>query len=161
MMDNIPNSNISKRGRRVKHHFDEDIVHEYFRLIRTKDIHRLLDLFMDDAIIHEPFSKSEDGKGRLQGKNAIESFLIVAMMASEGLREEIEIEKPKLKRGNEKSKVTAYVTFERGGKLQAKFTFEISSESCNSLQKQKKISIWISSLLSNKCNFVCTSPCST
>jgi hypothetical protein len=41
------------------------------RLIRTKEIYRLLDLFMDDAIIHEPFSKSEDGKGRVQGKNAI------------------------------------------------------------------------------------------
>jgi hypothetical protein len=136
MMDNISNS---KRGR-VKPPFDEQIVHEYFRLIRTKDIYRLLDLFMDDAIIHEPFSKSEDGKGRLQGKNAIESFLTVAMMASEGLREEIEIEKPKLRRDIDMSKVIAYVTFERGGKLQAIFTFEISSEeNCNSLQKQKKI----------------------
>jgi hypothetical protein len=95
---------------------------------------------MDDAIVHEPFSKSEDGDGRLQGKNAIESFLTVAMMASEGLREEIEIEKPKLRRGNNMSEVIAYVTFERGGKLQAKFTFEISSEeNYNSLQKQKKI----------------------
>ena len=94
---------------------------------------------MDDAIIHEPFSKSDDGDGRLQGKNAIESFLTVAMMASDGLREEVEIEKPKLRRGNDMSKVTAYVTFERGGKLEAKFTFRISSESCNSLQKQKKI----------------------
>ena len=38
------------------------------------------------------------------------------------------------------SKVTAYVTFERGGELQAKFTFELGSEeNCNSLQKQKKI----------------------
>jgi ketosteroid isomerase-like protein len=139
MMDNIPNSNISKRGR-AKPPFDEDIVHEYFKLIRTKDIYRLLDLFMDDAIIYEPFSKSEDGIGRLQGKNAIESFLTVAMMASAGLREEIEIEKPKLSRGNDMSKVIAYVTFERGGKLQAKFTFELSSEeNCNSLQKQKKI----------------------
>jgi len=136
MMNNIPNS---KSGR-VKPHSDEDIVHEYFRLIRTKDIYRLLDLFMDDAIIHEPFSKSEDGDGRLQGKNAIESFLTVAMMASEGLREEIEIDKPKLRRGNDMSEVVAYVTFERGGKLQAKFTFEISSEeNYNSLQKQKKI----------------------
>ena len=55
MMDNIPNSNLSKRGP-VKPPFDEDedIVNEYFRLIRTKDIYRLLDLFMDDAIIHEP-----------------------------------------------------------------------------------------------------------
>ena len=66
MMDNIPNSNISKRWL-VKPPFDEDMS----RLIRTKEIYRLLDLFMDDAIIHEPFSKSEDGKGRVQGKNAI------------------------------------------------------------------------------------------
>ena len=95
---------------------------------------------MDGATIHEPFSKSDDGNGRLQGKTAIESFLTVAMMASEGLREQVEIEKPKLRRGNDISQVTAYVTFERGGKLQAKFTFELSSEeNCNSLQKQKKI----------------------
>jgi ketosteroid isomerase-like protein len=139
MTDNIPNSNISKRGL-VKPPFDEDIVYEYFRLIRTKDIYRLLDLFMDDAIIHEPFSKSGDGKGRLQGKNAIKSFLTVAMMASEGLREQVEIEKSKLRRGNNISQVTAYVTFEKGGKLQAKFMFELrSEENCNSLQKQKKI----------------------
>ena len=136
MMDNIPNSNISKRGR-IKPPFDEYIVHEYFR---TKDIYRLLDLFMDDAIIHEPFSKSEDGMGRLQGKTAIESFLTVAMMASEGLREEVEIEKPKLSRDNDINQVIAYVTFERGGKLRGKFTFELSSEeNSNSLQKQKKI----------------------
>ncbi len=139
MMDNIPNSNISKRGT-LKPPLDEDIVHEYFRLIRAKDIYRLLDLFMDDAIIYEPFSKSEDGEGRLQGKNSIESFLTVAMMASDGLREEVEIEKSKLRRDDNINQVTAYVTFERGGKLQAKFTFEISSEeNCNSVQKQKKI----------------------
>jgi hypothetical protein len=139
MMDKISNSNLNKRGR-VKPSFDEDIVYEYFRLIRTKDIYRLLDLFVDDAIIHEPFSKSEDGKGRLQGKNAIEYFLRVAMMASAGLREEVEIEKPKLRRGNDINQVIAYVTFERGGKLRGKFTFELSSEeNRNSLQKQKKI----------------------
>jgi len=139
MMDNIGSSNISKR--RAKPPFDdEDIIHEYFRLIRTKDIYRLLDLFMDDAIIHEPFSKSEDGMGRLQGKTAIESFLTVAMMASAGLREEVEIEKSKLRRDNHTNQVTAYVTFERGGKLHAKFTFELGSEeNCNALQKQKKI----------------------
>ncbi|HXP51795.1 MAG TPA: nuclear transport factor 2 family protein, partial [Bacteroidia bacterium] len=109
MMDNIGNSNIGKRERAKPPFDDGDIVYEYFRLIGTKDIYRLLDLFMDDAIIHEPFSKSEDGNGRLQGKNAIESFLTVAMMASEGLREEVEIEKPKLRRGNGMSKVTAHV----------------------------------------------------
>jgi hypothetical protein len=139
MMDKISNSNLNKRGR-IKPPFDEDIVYEYFRLIRTKDIYRLLDLFVDDAIIREPFSKSEDSKGGLQGKNAIEYFLRVAMMASAGLREEVEIEKPKLRRGNDTNQVIAYVTFERGGKLRGKFTFELGSEeNCNSLQKQKKI----------------------
>src|SRR5215468_3145507 len=123
MMDKISNSNLNKRGR-IKPPFDEDIIYEYFRLIRTKDIYRLLDLFVDDAIIHEPFSKSEDGKGTLQGKNAIEYFLRVAMMASAGLREEVEIERPKLSRDNDINQVIAYVTFERGGK----FTFELSSE---------------------------------
>jgi hypothetical protein len=50
------------------------------------------------------------------------------MMASAGLREEVEIEKSKLRRDNDINQVIAYVTFERGGKLQAKFTFELSSE---------------------------------
>ncbi|HXP50967.1 MAG TPA: hypothetical protein VN922_13495, partial [Bacteroidia bacterium] len=56
------------------------------------------------------------------------------------LREQVEIEKSKRRRGNDISQVIAYVTFEKGGKLHAKFTFELSSEeNCNSLQKQKKI----------------------
>ncbi|MFY9797035.1 MAG: nuclear transport factor 2 family protein [Candidatus Nitrosopolaris sp.] len=139
MMAHVSKSGHNKAGR-VKPLTDEDIVHGYFRLIKTKDMYGLLDLFTDDAIIHEPFSKSEDGKGRLQGKNAIEYFLRVAMMASAGLREEVEIEKSKLRRDNDINQVIAYVTFERGGKLQAKFTFELSSEeNYNSLQKQKKI----------------------
>lgn len=36
----------------------------------------MFDLFIDDAIIHEPFSKSEDGNGRLQRKNAIELLTV-------------------------------------------------------------------------------------
>ena len=103
---------------------DEDIVHEYFRLIKAQDMYGLLDLFTDDAVIYEPFSKSEDGKGRLQGKSRIKPFLNVAMMANAGLREEIEIEKPRLRRDNGINKVTAYVTFERGEKVKARFTFE-------------------------------------
>ena len=39
---------------------NEDLVYDYFRLILRKDIRHLLDLFTEDAIIHEPFSKSED-----------------------------------------------------------------------------------------------------
>lgn len=137
-MAHVSKSSHNKSGR-VKPLTDEDIVHEYFRLIKTKDVYRLLDLFADDALIYEPFSKSEAGKGVLQGKSAIEPFLNVAMMVNAGLREEIEIEKSKLRSDNGIKRVIAYVTFERGGKVKARFTFELTSEENYNSQKQKKI----------------------
>ena len=138
MMTHVSKSGNNKE-RRVKPLTDEDIVYKYFRLIKAQDMYGLLDLFTDDAVIYEPFSKSEDGKGGLQGKSAIEPFLNVAIMASAGLREEIEIEKSRLRRDNGINKVTAYVTFERGGKVKARFTFELRSEWNYDSQKQKKI----------------------
>ena len=39
---------------------NEDLVYDYFRLTLKKDIHHVLDLFTEDAIIHEPFSKQEE-----------------------------------------------------------------------------------------------------
>ena len=42
----------NNNGRRVKPLTDEDM-HEYFRLIKTKDMYRLLDLFMDDGVIYD------------------------------------------------------------------------------------------------------------
>jgi ketosteroid isomerase-like protein len=35
---------------------DREIIYEYFRLVKNKDINRLLDLFADDGIVYEPFS---------------------------------------------------------------------------------------------------------
>jgi ketosteroid isomerase-like protein len=137
-MAHVSKSSHNKSGR-VKPLTDEDIVHEYFRLIKTKDMYRLLDVFADDALIDEPFSKSEAGKGGLHGKSAIEPFLNVAIMVNAGLREEIEIEKSILRKDNDINKVTAYVTFERGGKVKARFTFELTSEENYNSQKQKKI----------------------
>jgi hypothetical protein len=53
---------------------------------------------------------------------------VVAMMATAGLKEDLEVEKSKLRRDNGINQVTAYVTFERGGKVKAIFTFVLSSE---------------------------------
>jgi len=39
---------------------NEDLVYDYFRLTLRKDIRHVLDLFTEDVIIHEPFSKPED-----------------------------------------------------------------------------------------------------
>jgi len=66
-----------------------DTVYEYFRLVKNKDINRLLDLFADDAIIYEPFSNIQEG---LRGKSAIKPFLEIVLMANDGLQHKIEFE---------------------------------------------------------------------
>lgn len=118
---------------------NEDIVQEYFRGLKSKDVDRLLDLFTKDAIIYEPFSKLDHGKTVLIGKRTIESFLKVAIMANDGLKYEIEFEKPELRQDSHNDRVICYVTFERGGKTRAKFTFEFGSEQNYNAYKQKKI----------------------
>jgi len=127
------------RRRLVRHLSNEDIIQEYFRGLKSKDVDRLLDLFTEDAIIYEPFSKPDHDKTVLVGKRTIEPFLRVAMMANDGLKYEIEFEKPELRQDSHNDRVICYVTFERGGKTRAKFTFEFGSEQNYNDYKQKKI----------------------
>jgi hypothetical protein len=92
--------------------------------------------FADDATIYEPFSKIHGG---LQGKTAIRAFLEVVQMASDGLEHEIRFEgSDKYNNSYNDNQITALVTFAKGGRLKAKFTFELSEQSYNS-QKMKKI----------------------
>jgi hypothetical protein len=79
-----------------------------------------LSLFDYDAVVYEPFSNI---RGGLKGVSAIEPFLKVAMMANSTLRRTIRIEKPT--NGNN---VTAMITFEKGDKVQGKFTFGLQDE---------------------------------
>jgi len=69
-------------------------------------------------------------------------------MGSDGLRHEIRFEKRHEKpdssnkynnNSNNVNQVSALVTFERGGKVKARFTFELSSEENYNSQNQKKI----------------------
>jgi hypothetical protein len=111
---------------------DRETVYEYFKLIKNKDINRLLDLFADDATVYEPFSNIQGG---LRGKNAIKSFLEIVLMANDGLQHKIEFEQQEhgqeqqRRRTDNKNKVTvtALVTFERGGTVQGRFEFELAS----------------------------------
>jgi ketosteroid isomerase-like protein len=137
-MIDLSRGNDNKR-RLVKQLSNDDIVEEYFRGLKNKDIDILLDLFTEDAIIHEPFSKLDRGRTVLRGKSTIESFLKVAMMASDGLKHEIEFEKPELRQDSHSDQVICYVTFERGGKTRARFTFELGSEQNYNAHRQKKI----------------------
>ena len=130
---------------------ERDIVFEYFRRIRDKDVSGLLDLFTEDTVIYEPFSKPEDIPGKttgLHGKQSIEPFLGVVVMANEGLEGDITIDKiyEKMDDSNSKStEISAIVTFERGDKIMARFTFELISSATknnsknNSDQNEKKI----------------------
>jgi hypothetical protein len=136
--------NISIRNKkRLPNDDDKDIIFEYFRLIQNKDIEHLMDLFADDAIIYEPFSKLVEG---LKGKSAIESFLRVAIMANDTLQHNIIIEKENKNDMEEKSYdskiITAFVAFERGDTVKARFTFELGYNDNNRSffrSKHKKI----------------------
>jgi len=98
----------------------DNIVQQYFKFIESRDIQGALDLFDDDAVIYEPFSKSAG----LNGRSAIEPFLQVSMMANSDLHRTIEIEKRPDKEPD--NIVVALVTFEKGDKVQGRFTFKFT-----------------------------------
>lgn len=117
---------------------NEDIVFEYFKLIKNKDIESLMELFAPNAIVYEPFSKITGG---LKGKRAIESFLRVVIMANDTLQHQIVLEKesnpnePKSyyrgsdgNNNNNINLITALVKFEKGDSVMARFTFELASD---------------------------------
>lgn len=129
---------------------DRHIVLKYFCLIDKKDMPSLLDLFTEDCTIYEPFSRdflSDEGKGKkpLKGRNEIESFFHVVMMASDGLKHEIEFINSPIKHTRQNgdtvittssSIVSALTTFYRnegGDKLKQKFVFHIVSEQQDTL----------------------------
>lgn len=135
------NNGISNTGRLLYH--NEDVVFEYFRLIKNKDIERLINLFSPNAIIYEPFSKL---RGGLKGKQAIESFLKIVIMANDSLKHHITIEnssdvKNRSNIGNNDNRnnnknnrsssddkvIIALVIFEKGDSVKARFTFGLSS----------------------------------
>jgi ketosteroid isomerase-like protein len=120
----------------------EDTIYGYFRLIKNKDINRLLDLFTDDAIIYEPFSNIQGG---LRGKSAIKPFLEIALMANDGLQHKIEIEQKKQQQRQsntgKEDKVTALVTFQRGGMVQVRFTFQLEEAVEHTMNKIRSLHI--------------------
>ena len=74
---------------------DQDIVLKYFHLIDEKDMPGLLSLFTEDCRVYEPLgislqSNEEKEKTPLKGRNEIESFFYVVMVATDGLKHGIE-----------------------------------------------------------------------
>ena len=98
---------------------NRDLIREYFNLISSRDLGRLLGLFADDAVVYEPFS-SEEG---LNGKGEIEPFLKVVLMANAGLEREIIF--PDNEEGSDE--MTVQVLFKRGGVIRGSFAFGTAS----------------------------------
>lgn len=91
----------------------------YFQKIKAGDVRGLLNLFTDDSVVYEPFSKSKC----LVGKLEIEFFLKTVVMANEGMQYEIKIESEE--HDEDKDEIVALVTFQKGDSIRGRFTFEI------------------------------------
>ena len=109
---------------------NQKLVFECFELASQNKVEELLEFFADDVTIYEPFSKKEEG---LHGKPAVRSFLNMMTLASDdSLRYDISIEEDK------NDKVVALVVFEKGDKIEARFSFEMTA---GRKEKDKKIKI--------------------
>lgn len=60
------------------------------------------------------------------------------MMAYGGMRHEIEFEKLGTNKNDAKNQVTAIVMFEKGGRICARYNFELSTESDSDVMYQEK-----------------------
>ena len=117
----------------------EIVVQQYFMRIKSGDLQGLLELFSNDSIIYEPFSRSK----RLFGKSEIEPFLKSVIMANEGLQYELEIVR---QNNNQKKRqnniLVALVIFRKDNEIRSRFTFGFdNSDGTKLIRKIKSLLI--------------------
>jgi len=96
----------------------KNTLYNYFRAIKEKDIDNLVDMFEDDAVIHEPFSKER----QLRGKREFKSFFQIVCLASEGSDYDLYFEE-----GTDDNGASILCTFQRGETICARFCFQFGS----------------------------------
>jgi ketosteroid isomerase-like protein len=101
---------------------NKSLVLDYFQRVKSGDLSGLLNMFSDDSIIYEPFSKSK----YVTGKSEIESFFRTVIMANAGMRQEIKFGKREPKARVNENRVVVLVTFHKGGSINGRFTFEFA-----------------------------------
>ena len=112
-----------------------ELVLDYFQRVRSSDIIGLMNLFSEDSVIYEPFSKSKC----LMGKSEIEPFLRTVVMANKGMQYELEIEKSGQSIGE--NMVIVFVRFNKVGSIASKFRFEFQPKDESNSLKIKTIHI--------------------
>ena len=89
-------------------------IHSYFRAIKEKDIDKLVDMFEDDAVIQEPFSK----EAQLRDKRNFKSFFQIVCMANEELEHDLFFED-----ATDDNGTSVLCTFQKGQTVCARFSF--------------------------------------
>lgn len=85
---------------------ERNTIQSYFRAIKRKDIDNLVDMFEDEGVIHEPFSKEV----LLRDKRDFKPFFQVICMAIEELEYELLIDDV-----TDEDGLSILCTFQRGG----------------------------------------------
>ena len=122
---------------------NKEIVSRYFTLLQNNDIDGLKNLFWSDAVVYEPFSKSEQG---LKGWSQIEPFLKVSIMANESLSIKILFDESSNKRDRDQDResrndiVEALVTFQKDDIIAARFKFELAKRD-NTIDNSEQMKI--------------------
>lgn len=93
---------------------EKNTIFSYFKSIKEKDINKLIDLFEDQAIIQEPFSK----ESQLQDKRDFRSFFQIVCMANEDLDHDLFFED-----STDNNALSVLCTFQKGGTVCARFSF--------------------------------------
>jgi ketosteroid isomerase-like protein len=99
--------------------YKESVVRDYFYKLQNGDIVGLLNMFSDNAVIHEPFSKLKS----LRGRSEIESFLKTVIMVNSGMHQELKIERSEHETSKNQIVVTAI--FHKGNSIKCRFIFEL------------------------------------
>ena len=111
---------------------EKNTIQSYFRAIKRKDISNLVDMFEDEAVIHEPFSKEV----QLRGKLDFRRFFQVICMAIEELKHDLLIEED----ATDENGLSVLCTFQRGETVCARFSFQFGPNSrlnTNGVMKRK------------------------
>lgn len=128
----IPSIRPSKDRRMLD---NEDVLIQYFALLSGGKIDRLLELFTDDAVIYEPFSKA----GELRGKEAIEDFLKIAAMIARGVKcHHVVVINRNIRDGQKKRSMSAICAFGAGdGAIKMHFNIQFGSEDPRNVEYNK------------------------
>lgn len=93
-----------------------DIVKNFFSLIEQRDIDGLVDLFDENCVVYEPFSKENCLK-----KNNLKPFFQVLVNTNSDITREVSF----FDKHNKVDEIETLVSFNKEGMLRAKFIFNI------------------------------------